>query len=274
MVIILTRDSLLLVAGTKQYKHIMNINNLLLDITSFNAILSSILVITSKNPVISVIYLISLFLNASLFLILKGIYFLGISYILIYIGAITVLFLFVIMMINIKLTDILESGSQYTKNIPLALSVSGLFLYEIYNVLPFTQSGAWSGNNDILDLLLTFNEYVLSFTNTLLFNPSNTYAGVTSSIQGNLELINHIDSFFLLGSTHAKGELLTDTVLSIPNWADTLVISYTQIVGVAYSLYTYGAFWFLMTSIILLLAMVAPIYLSGSKSSRLQSATI
>ena len=107
----------------------MNINNLLLDITSFNAILSSILVITSKNPVISVIYLISLFLNASLFLIIKGIYFLGISYILIYIGAITVLFLFVIMMINIKLTDILESGSQYTKNIPLALSVSGLFLY-------------------------------------------------------------------------------------------------------------------------------------------------
>ena len=89
----------------------MNINNLLLDITSFNAILSSILVITSKNPVISVIYLISLFLNASLFLIIKGIYFLGISYILIYIGAITVLFLFVIMMINIKLTDILESGS-------------------------------------------------------------------------------------------------------------------------------------------------------------------
>lgn len=243
----------------------MNINNLLLDITSFNAILSSILVITSKNPVISVIYLISLFLNASLFLIIKGIYFLGISYILIYIGAITVLFLFVIMMINIKLTDILESGSQYTKNIPLALSVSGLFLYEIYNVLPFTQSGAWSGNNDILDLLLTFNEIVLSITNSLF------HINVLESIPEKVELVNYIDSFFLLGQ---RGDLLTNTIVSIPNWADTLVISYTQIVGVAYSLYTYGAFWFLMTSIILLLAMVAPIYLSGSKSSRLQSSTI
>lgn len=251
--------------------------NFLIDILAFAALFSSVLVITSKNPVIAVIFLISVFVNAAGYLILLGIGFIGISYIIVYVGAIAVLFLFVIMMINIKLTDILESGSQYTKNIPLALSVSGLFLYEIYNVLPFTQSGAWSGNNDILDLLLTFNEYVLSFTNTLLFNPSNTYAGVTSSIQGNLELINHIDSFFLLGSTPTmwvRGELLTDTVLSIPNWADTLVISYTQIVGVAYSLYTYGAFWFLMTSLILLLAMVAPIYLSGSKSSRLQSATI
>jgi NADH-ubiquinone oxidoreductase chain 6 len=46
------------------------------------------------------------------------------------------------------------------------------------------------------------------------------------------------------------------------NWAETLIGSYTQIVSVAYSLYTYGAFWFLLLSLILLLAMIAPIYLS------------
>ena len=74
-------------------------NYFLLDILSFGAILSSILVITSKNPVVAVIFLISLFINTAGYLILLGISFLGISYIIIYIGAITVLFLFIIMMI-------------------------------------------------------------------------------------------------------------------------------------------------------------------------------
>ena len=233
----------------------MNIKILLMDITAFNAILSSILVITSKNPVISVIYLISLFLNAALYLIIKGIYFLGISYILIYIGAITVLFLFVIMMINIKLTDILESGSQYTKNIPLALSVSGLFLYELYNILPFT---FWNGSEDFLDILLSFNDYIISLVYSAFSEQSVDKAASV------LNQANNIDSFLNTGSFyHVNG--LYDLVLSAPNWADALVINYTQIVGVAYSLYTYGAFWFLLTSFILLLAMIAPIYLSGSK---------
>jgi NADH:ubiquinone oxidoreductase subunit 6 (subunit J) len=49
------------------------------------------------------------------------------------------------------------------------------------------------------------------------------------------------------------------------NWPETLISSSSsaqQIVSVAYSLYTYGAFWFLLLSLILLLAMIAPIYLS------------
>ena len=40
-------------------------------------------------------------------------------------------------MINIKLTDILETGTQYTKNLPLAISIGSLFLYIIYGILPF-----------------------------------------------------------------------------------------------------------------------------------------
>lgn len=114
----------------------LNVKNILIEILIINAICSAILVIISKNPVISVIFLISLVLNSALFLMVKGMPFLGISYILIYLGAIIVLFLFVIMMINVRLTDILETGTQYTKNIPLALIVSGLFLYEFFNVLP------------------------------------------------------------------------------------------------------------------------------------------
>ena len=92
--------------------------NIFIDLLAFGSLLSSVLVITSKNPVIAVIFLISVFVNAAGYLILLGIGFIGISYIIVYIGAIAVLFLFVIMMINIKLTDILDAGSQYTKNLP------------------------------------------------------------------------------------------------------------------------------------------------------------
>ena len=116
---------------------ILNMKSLIIELLIINAIISAILVIIAKNPVISVIFLISLILNSALFLIIKGMPFIGISYILVYLGAIIVLFLFVIMMINIKLTDILEIGSQYTKNIPLALAISGLFLYEIFKLLPY-----------------------------------------------------------------------------------------------------------------------------------------
>lgn len=80
----------------------LNIKSLLIELLIISAVSSAILVIISKNPVISVVFLISLVLNSALFLMVKGMPFLGISYILIYLGAIIVLFLFVIMMINVR----------------------------------------------------------------------------------------------------------------------------------------------------------------------------
>src|SRR6266850_542435 len=109
---------------------------ILINILSFTTIISSVLVITSQNPVISVVYLISVFVNAAGYLILSGIGFLGLSYIIVYVGAITVLF--VIMMINISLTDIIDTGKQYTKNLPLAFVVASLFIFEMFNILPFS----------------------------------------------------------------------------------------------------------------------------------------
>ena len=160
----------------------LNVKSLLIELLIISAICSAILVIISKNPVISVIFLISLVLNTALFLMVKGMHFLGISYILIYLGAIIVLFLFVIMMINIKLTDILETGYQYTKNIPLALTVSGLFLYEFLNVLPsFLNSPAVVGgiaSSALADhsiILSLIKEIVLTLNS--LFNAGS--AGLT-----------------------------------------------------------------------------------------------
>lgn len=261
----------------------LNVKSILIEILIINAIISAILVIISKNPVISVIFLISLVLNSALFLVVKGMPFLGISYILIYLGAIIVLFLFVIMMINVRLTDILETGTQYTKNIPLALTVSGLFLYEFFNILPAVPGIAWIKNplfslND--SILIKLSKELVIILNSIFNNGLSQVGGffashaspldrqgieslssVTSSsvkdaivsLQSNQELLFNYDNI---------NSFATIPLISNLNWPETLINNHTQIVSVAYSLYTYGAFLFLLLGMILLLAMIAPIYIS------------
>lgn len=196
--------------------------NLFLDLLAFGTLFSSVLVITSKNPVIAVTFLIAVFVNAAGYLILTGIGFIGISYIIVYIGAIVVLFLFVIMMINIKLTDILETGSQYTKTFPLALAIGSLFIYEIFTLTPFT-----------------FNN--------------------VSSISTLLNLFTNINGFIL--NSEVQNLTSIDTTLN-PVVADTVFIDFLQIQSIGTGLYTYGAVWLILCSIILLLSMVAPIFIS------------
>lgn len=205
-------------------------NNLLLDLLAFGAILSSVLVITAKNPVIAVLFLISVFINAAGYLILLGVGFIGISYIIVYIGAITVLFLFVIMMINIKLVDILEVGSAYTKNLPLALAVASLFIYEIFSILPF------------------------SFQNISVFSP----AGLSNF---GLDILNSLNQL-VLGSNNISPALSVVNTSFQPGIADTSFTNFLQIEMLGQGLYTYGALWLILSSVILLLAMIAPIVLS------------
>ena len=197
-------------------------NYFLLDILSFGTILSSILVITSKNPVVAVIFLISLFINTAGYLILFGISFVGISYIIIYIGAITVLFLFIIMMINIRLVDLLEIGKEYTKNFPLALSIGSLFVYEIFTIMPFT-----------------FNN--------------------VSALTSFLEILTNINSLFLNSDTSSLINVLN---AYNPSIADTTITNFLHIQVIGHGLYTYGASLLILCSIILLLAMTAPIFIS------------
>ena len=60
----------------------------MLDIISLLAILCGILVIISKNPIVSVLFLIGLFANISCYLIMLGLSFIGLSYLIVYIGAV------------------------------------------------------------------------------------------------------------------------------------------------------------------------------------------
>lgn len=221
-------------------------NKILLDILSLGAILSSILVITSKNPVIAVIFLISVFINAAGYLLIMGVTFVGITYIIVYIGAITVLFLFIIMMINIRLIDLLEFGREYTKNFPLAIFIGILFVYEIINVLPFMFNNVLDGNSlqaIPLDLLNQLNSIIL-----------NASAEPAAEPAGYSNLINSVNS--------GQGQALLTQNSNLSAAPSVKLNHFLQIEILGQSLYTYGAIWLLLSSIILLLAMISALFLS------------
>jgi NADH-quinone oxidoreductase subunit J len=91
-------------------------------------ILSSILIITSKNTVSSVLYLILVFLLCSLLFIYLGADFIGLIILIVYIGAIAVLFLFVVMMLNIRL---LENSFNFSIYIPITIILSLIFIIQV-----------------------------------------------------------------------------------------------------------------------------------------------
>src|ERR1700735_3672933 len=77
-----------------------------LIVLEFLIILSAIFVIISRNPIISVLFLISLFLFIAIYLIIIGLTFVGLSYLLVYIGAVSILFLFILMLIDIRVSEL------------------------------------------------------------------------------------------------------------------------------------------------------------------------
>jgi len=101
---------------------------------SFLAISSSALVITVKNPVHAVLFLILSFIASAGLLFLLEIEFISLIFIVVYVGAIAVLFLFVVMMLDIKIT---ESDKNYLKYFPigsfLGLAFFGEILFIIFN---------------------------------------------------------------------------------------------------------------------------------------------
>jgi NADH-quinone oxidoreductase subunit J len=100
-------------------------------------IFTCISVIFSKNPVNSVLFLVLAFLNSTFLFILIGAEFVGIILAIVYIGAVAILFLFVVMMLDIQITTLMFNIKRY---IPLALLFAGVILAEIIYLTVFKSS--------------------------------------------------------------------------------------------------------------------------------------
>ena len=202
--------------------------NLSLIVLVFGALLSCAFSITAKNPVISVIFLILTFIQSAIFLILKGVTFIGLSYIVIYVGAIAVLFLFVVMVINIRLTDILETENQYTKNLPLSVIIGVLFLFLITDILNF---------NLFSDLLVNPYHPEESVLYLYIICKNIYYSGISDYLVNLLLSLNNIN-------------------------ADMNIVQLIQLEILGYSLYTYYAVLLIILGFVLLLGMFSAIILS------------
>jgi NADH-ubiquinone oxidoreductase chain 6 len=106
----------------------------ILDILSVLAVISGICVIISKNPIVSVLNLIALFAYVSFYLIIIGLNFIGLSYLIVYIGAVSILFLFILMLINIRTSELQSNTSN---SIPLTIIVGIIISYFLFQMLPY-----------------------------------------------------------------------------------------------------------------------------------------
>ena len=196
---------------------------------SATSVISGILVIISKNPIISVLFLIGLFLSISSYLIILGINFIGISYLLVYVGAVSILFLFILMLINIRISELLSDTSN---SIPLAIIIAIAFNYPVYQVLPYS--------------IAAFNSYTIDLNNTLNDIWYNNYSDFFNKVF-NL-ITNKVDS----------GEIFFVT----SNIWDGNLAETSHITTIGNIMYTTYSIWLILTSIILLLAMVGAIIIT------------
>ena len=90
--------------------------------------LSGLMVISSRNPVHSVLFLILAFFNAAGLFILLNAEFLAMLLVVVYVGAVAVLFLFVVMMLDINFSELREGFQKYR---PLGLVIGGILIAEL-----------------------------------------------------------------------------------------------------------------------------------------------
>ena len=129
-------------------------------------IISSILIIASKNAITSVLYLICVFLLSALCLLLLGAEFLSVLLVIVYVGAISILFLFVIMMLNLRIVEVYNSLVSF---FPIGSFLGLFFLFFMFFLI--------KNDFDLFSLSYTSNNLLELdvISNSLLYSSSNLY---------------------------------------------------------------------------------------------------
>ena len=130
---------------------------------SIIAVISAIMVTVSKNTVHSVFFLILDFISISCLFIMIGAEFLGMIMLIVYVGAVAVLFLFVVMMLNVaQQKNQWFASEESSKHIPVGLIISTIIFFELIIVI-----GGWKYKPDLFDLNNAVNNYSISNTHSL-----------------------------------------------------------------------------------------------------------
>lgn len=157
-----------------------------LDILSIFIIICGIYIIISKNPIVSILFLIGLFGGISSYLILTGLSFIGLSYLIIYVGAVSILFLFILMLINIRISELQNNNKN---SITLALIMLIFINYSIFPIFPYSTGvvNNYSSNVNYMLNEASTDKYTSVNSNDIYFSSSNDW-------NGNLLDINNISN--------------------------------------------------------------------------------
>ena len=124
---------------------------------AFITVFGSCMVVFSRNPVHSVLWLIFVFLNVAVLFVILGAEFLGMILIIVYVGAVAVLFMFVVMMLNISITTVKSGVLQY---LPIGGLVGLILLIEfVFVAVTFSK-------NDKFQMLIAKDAVDIGVTNT------------------------------------------------------------------------------------------------------------
>ena len=138
----------------------MFVENTFFFLFSSLSIIFSFFVIISRNPVHSILSLILVFFNAASLLIILGAEFLAMLFVIVYVGAVAVLFLFIIMMLNIKVTSLTASIYRY---LPISIIFGSIFFFE-FCMLFYTDLASVNINN----LYLFADNFINDWNSSLL----------------------------------------------------------------------------------------------------------
>ena len=225
------------------------------------ALLAGIMVIRAKNPVYSVLFLILVFCNVSGILLLLNLDFFAMVFLVVYVGAIAVLFLFVVMMLNVKLSEINDNILRY---LPVGGIFGLLFLGQIVlvleqDLLPIVAYHAqnvipWIEYVSIISVFLRMHFMDFYLTTLDFFSVISQWQMHWKNLQTHL-------------NTYASSVCLDVPTLDgvyYVIWPHSMEQT-TTIQTLGHVVYTYYMVFFLLASIVLLIAMIGSIVLTMHK---------
>lgn len=237
----------------------MTIELALFYLFSSLALISGVMVIRAKNPVHSVLFLILVFCNAAGLLILLDLDFFAMIFLVVYVGAIAVLFLFVVMMLNIKVAEINENILRY---LPIGGLIGIIFLFEIFlivdnDLIPTLQFQDASA----LSLFESFQYSIGFFLSSIwsILRAKTSFSQLTPNYREFQTDLAHI-------ATYSENLQYQNTELApYIQWA-LQMDQVTNIQALGQVIYTYYFAYFILASFILLVAMIGAIVLTMHKS--------
>tara|TARA_B100000780_G_C20910815_1_gene362661 strand:- start:67 stop:669 length:603 start_codon:yes stop_codon:yes gene_type:complete len=178
--------------------------NILFYIFSAIMLLSSLMVIAVQNSVYSVLFLVLSFVSAACLLLLFECEFIALMFIIIYVGAIAVLFLFIVMMLDVKIATINKDSLKY---FPVGFVIGSIFLIEIFLII--TENFSPNPYED----LSTSNFYVNWYDKTDFFTDIDSIGQIMFTqyvlqflIAGNILLLATVSVVVLTINTKAKNK--------------------------------------------------------------------